>query len=77
MTEYKDGEPVTETEGSSGTTARNVAIGAVAGVAAVVVAPILLPIVGLAAVSTAVVMIGAPIMAGIGAWGGWMLGGKK
>jgi len=73
---YGDSPPATESEGSSAATARNVAIGALAGVAVIAVAPVLLPLAGLAVVSTAVVAIGAPILAGVGAWVGWQVGGK-
>lgn len=67
---------MSEPEGSSALTARNVVIGAVAGAAVVAAAPVLLPAIGLAAVSTAVVALGVPIVAGIGGWVGWMVGGK-
>lgn len=65
-----------EPEGSSAVTARNVAIGAIAGVGVVVLAPVVLPAIGLAAVSAVVVGVGAPIAAGLGAWVGWLTGGK-
>lgn len=74
---YGENLPATETQGSSAVTARNVAIGAIAGVAVVAAAPVLLPVIGLAAVSTAVVAVGAPILAGVGAWVGWQVGGKE
>lgn len=68
--------PLTEPEGSSGSTARNVIIGAGIAVTAVALAPIALPIIGLGAVAAGVVAVGAPLAAVVGGWMGWAMGGK-
>jgi hypothetical protein len=61
----------TEEEGSSAATAIAVGVGAIA---AVTLAPVLLPVVGLGAVAAAV---GVPVLAGIGGLAGYFGFGKK
>lgn len=70
-----NGEPITETEGSSSKTAWAVGLGAVAGAVLLpVLAPVVLPIVGLGAAATAITAGSGAV---IGAVGGWFGFGKK
>lgn len=63
-----------EPEGSSAKTAVAVGVGAVVGATVLVAAaPVILPIVGLGAIAVAI----TPVIGGVlGAWAGWMMGGK-
>lgn len=66
---------LTEEEGSSATSAVAVGVGAVVGATVLVAAaPVILPLVGLGAIAVAVTPL---VGAALGAWGGWMVGGKK
>ena len=66
---------LTETEGSSASTALAVGAGAVVGATVLVAAaPVILPIVGLGVVAGVITPI---VGAGLGAATGWWMGGKK